>query len=124
MNSQAKENPAKHTSPGGDSLDKLLKLDPKTSLPGRTDGMQAALAYTPEEWLEKTTAIAQKLAATGEPFTVDTIRSEGAPDPDKHHRWGSLMASLAQTRVIEWHGLTIHRTKRGAVPVRVWIGAK
>lgn len=108
-----------------DPIDRLLKIDAQSSLPGHADGLQASLAYSPEDWLRQATVTAKKLAQTGQPFTVDTIRREGVPDPDIPNRWGSLIASLAQTRVIEFHGLEIHTPKRGGpVPVRVWIGAK
>lgn len=104
-----------------DSLDRLLHLD--DGIPGRSDGIQAAYAYSPEEWRAQVEQVAYKLAQAGEPFTVDDLRKHGAPEADKPQRWGSLMASLASARVIDFHSLALHREPSGAVSaVRVWTG--
>ena len=104
-----------------DSLDDLLKLS--NALPGLPDGLQAAYAYSDEEWRDKATAVARKLAQAGEPFTVDDLRRHGVPDPTKHQHWGSLIAGLSYAKIIELHGLALHRSPGGAVEaVRVWIG--
>lgn len=109
--------------PQDDAHAKLIKLDPSTALPGYSDGLQAAHAYTPEEWLDTATGAAVRLAETGHPFTVDHLRDAGVPEPDRPQRWGSLMAGLSQSRIIEFYGLTIHQTKNsGPAPIRIWRG--
>ena len=105
----------------GDSIDKLYRLDNR--LQGRADGLQAAYAYSDEEWRTQAEQVAYKLAQAGEPFTVDDLRKHGVPSPRKPQHWGSLIAALAASKVIELHGLALHRAPGGAIEaVRVWTG--
>jgi len=123
FNSKTKKIPAKHTSNSGDSLDQLLKLDPASSLPGYSDGLQAAYAYTPEEWREQALGIARALAKAGEPFTVRDFKDHGLPDPEVQQQWGAVIAAMHRMKIAEqigWEGVPL---KSGNVTaVRIWRG--
>lgn len=123
MSFQAKRNPAKNTSQSGDSVDQLLKLDLNTSLTGYSDGIQAAYAYTPDEWREHGLRLATSLASTGRPFTVSDLRRLGLPAPEKPQQWGSLIAAIRHQRIAEQIAWAPSITQSGEVRgVRVWQG--
>lgn len=110
-------------SDNNDSLGRLLRIDDDSSLPEHSDGLQAAFAFSADEWRTDAIQVATELAKTGEPFTIDDLRRNGVPDPDKPQRWGSLIAALKAIDVIRFHSLTLHRQPSGdQVGLRVWVG--
>lgn len=120
--STKKESPASGTT-DGDSLETLLKLDASSSLQGLSDGVQAAYAFSPEEWLADCERVIHELAATGQVFTVDSLRRHGIEEPDKHVRWGSLFAAMRNRGVIEQVGVHLHQAARGGISaIREWRG--
>lgn len=123
MSTHAKGNPARNTSQGGESVDQLLKVDRATSLTGYSDGLQAAYAYTADEWREHALQLATSLASTGRPFTVSDLRRLGLPEPEKPQQWGSLIAAIKHHRIAEHVGWAPSTTSRGEERgVRVWQG--
>ncbi|GAB3621138.1 hypothetical protein GCM10027417_23990 [Glutamicibacter endophyticus] len=113
----------KKPQPAGDALGQLLKLDPATSLTGYSDGLQAAYAYTPDEWREHALRLATSLASTGQPFTVSDLRRLGLPEPEKPQQWGSLIAAIKHQRIAKQVGWAPSLTARGEERgVRVWQG--
>lgn len=109
----------------GDSLEKLLKLDAAPSLQGLPDGVQAAYAFTPEDWRADCERVIQELAATGQVFTVDALRRRGVGEPDKHVRWGSVFAAMKNRKLIEQTGVQLHQTAGGGVSaIREWRGVE
>lgn len=113
------------TGPGSrDSLEKLLKIDSASSLPGYSRGIQASFAYTPETWREQGLSIARQLADTGEPFTVRDLKAHGLPEPEAKNHWGSLVAAIRQRKIAQQIGWTGVSAKNGDTSgVRVWQGA-
>lgn len=107
----------------GDAHGKLIKLDPSTALPGYSDGLQAAYAYTPEEWREHALRIARHLASTGKPFTVRDFKTYGLQDPETPQQWGSIVAAMRKMQIAHQFGWTGAPLKSGDVSaVRVWQG--
>lgn len=122
MTTAKKEVPASGVT-DGDSLEKLLKLDAKSSLQGLTDGVQAAYAFAAEPWLADCERVIRELAATGQAFTVDSLRHHGVEEPDKHVRWGSVFAAMRKRGVIEQVGVHLHQAAGGGVSaIREWRG--
>lgn len=106
-----------------DSLKTLLKLDSESILTGLPDGIQAAYEFAPEEWRAECERVIRELAATGQVFTVDTLRRHGVKEPDKPVRWGSVFASMRNRSVIEQVGLQLHRAAGGGTSaMREWRG--
>lgn len=104
-----------------DQLDRLLKIDDQSHLPGAPRGLAAAWAYTPREWQDRGLQIARTLAATGHPFTVADIQKQGMPEPAAHHYWGGLMTAIYNLRIAECVGWASHHDSYGRErPVRVW----
>lgn len=114
------------TGPGnGDPIDKLLKIDAPSSLPGYSDGIQASYAYTPEQWRRNALSVARQLADAGEPFTVRDIKAQGIPEPDRPNQWGSLIAAMRHQKIAEQIGWTGAVMKSGDISaVRVWQGTR
>lgn len=107
----------------GGNLDKLIKHDDLSILPGYPDGLQAALAYAPEDW--KTAAISEgvRLARTGEPFTIETILRGVRGRCEIPYTHGAIMSYLRNRELVECIGWTSHRTGPHAVNgIRVWRG--
>lgn len=111
----------RQTAPAVDSLGTLYGLD--DTLKGRSGGLQAAWHFTPEEWRSQALEVLGDLAASGRPFTVDALRAAGVQDPDKHQRWGALMAQARHCGLITvaGHGERIAPNGAGVVG-RWWIG--
>lgn len=108
---------------GGDSVDRLYKIDSSASLTGLSDGVQAAYVFASDAWKEAALAAAHHLAEAGEEFSIDDIRRLGIEEPDKPQRWGSLLAVMKNDGVIERVGLQEHRTPKGdGNLVRLWRG--
>lgn len=107
----------------GDSIEKLLKLDASLSLQGLPDGIQAAYVFAPEEWRATCELVIHELAATGQVFTVDSLRRHGVEEPDKSVRWGSVFAAMRKRGVIEQTGVHLHQAARGGISaIREWRG--
>ncbi|MCX2747171.1 hypothetical protein OOZ51_04995 [Arthrobacter sp. MI7-26] len=107
----------------GDSIEKLLKLDAGSSLQGLPDGVQAAYAFAPEDWRADCERLIHELAATGQVFTVDSLRRHGIEEPDKAVRWGSIFAAMRKRGVIEQTGVHLHQAARGGISaIREWRG--
>jgi len=122
--SRKKENPASRET-DGDSLERLFKINDAASLTGLSDGVQAAYAFSAEEWRENARAIAISLAQAGEPFTVDDLRRHGVTEPEKPQHWGSLIAVLKNEGLVELHSLMLHQIRKGDIQgIRVWIGTE
>lgn len=110
-------------SDNNDTLGRLLRIDDATALPGHSDGLQAAHAFSPDEWRADATRVITELAQAGRPFTIDDVRRNGVQDPDKQQRWGSIIAALKATDVIRLHSVTLHRQPSGdQAGIRVWVG--
>lgn len=106
-----------------DTLGRLLRIDEATALPGHSDGLQAAYAFSPEQWRTDATRVAKQLAQDGHPFTIDDLRDRGVQEPDIGQRWGSLMAALKAADIIRLHSVTLHRQPSGdQAGIRVWVG--
>ncbi|WP_404291198.1 hypothetical protein [Glutamicibacter arilaitensis] len=106
-----------------DFLDQLLKLDPNTALPGYTDGLQSAFAYTTEQWRDQALDIVCSLAADGERFTAEVLRRLGLPAPEKPQQWGALFAALQHHGIAEAVGWGPSTTASGQERgVRIWQG--
>ena len=121
---QKKENPISRET-DGDSLERLLKINDAVSLTGLSDGVQAAYAFSAEEWRDAARAVAIGLAQEGEPFTVDDLRRRGIPDPSKPQYWGSMIAVLKNEGLVRLHSLTLHQIRKGDTQsIRVWVGTE
>lgn len=117
-----KEVPA---SPDRDSLNNLLKLDADLILAGLPDGIQAAYTFAPEKWRAYCERVIYELAETGEPFTVDSLRRYGVPEPDKTVRWGSIFATMSKRGLIEVVGVHLHQAAGGGISaIREWRGVR
>ncbi|GAB3621791.1 hypothetical protein GCM10027417_30530 [Glutamicibacter endophyticus] len=104
-----------------DPIENLLKLS--DTMQGLPDGPQAGFEYADADWRDIATRAARELGRTEHPFTVDSLRRWGVPDPDKPERWGALFAGLARQKIIQFHGLALHRGPGGRVSaIRVWVG--
>ncbi|ASN38840.1 hypothetical protein CGQ24_07335 [Arthrobacter sp. 7749] len=111
------------TDANNDTLARLLRIDDETALPGHSDGIQAAYAFSPEEWRADATRVATALARDGHPWTIDDLRGRGVQEPDRPQRWGSLVAALKAAGVIRLHSVTLHRPPSGDLSgIRVWVG--
>jgi hypothetical protein len=106
-----------------DSLNTLLKLGNEAILSGLPDGIQAAYSFCPEEWRSSCERAILELAATGLPFTVDSLRRHGVPEPEKPVRWGSILATMKKRGVIEQTGVHLHQAAAGGISaIREWRG--
>lgn len=104
-----------------DQLDRLLRIDDHSHLPGVPRGLAASWAFTPREWQDRGLQIARELAATGQPFTVAHIQERGMPAPTANHHWGGLMTAISLLRIAECIGWASHLDAHGRErPVRVW----
>lgn len=103
-----------------DPIDRLLKIDAGSSLPGLPDGLQASWAYSPDEWKEQGLSVARKLAATGEKFTVSDLRRQGLPDPPNVNQWGALLAAINRLRIAAPIGWTSHDRHGTERPIKIW----
>lgn len=122
MSDEKKEIPASGQ-PSGDPIEQLLKINDEASLPGFSDGLQAAYAYTPEAWRDTALAAAEALAATGRPFTVDDLAAHGIGEPDRPQRYGAVFAAIRNRGIARVIGWTAHRTAGGSENgIRVWLG--
>lgn len=109
--------------PDRDSLNNLLKLDSELILTGLPDGIQAAYTFCPEDWRADCERVIHELAATGQVFTVDTLRRRGVEEPDKPVRWGSVFAAMSKRGVIEQTGVQLHQAAKGGISaIREWRG--
>lgn len=109
------------STPAVEPLRTLYGLD--DTLAGRADGIQAAWHFTPEEWRSRAWDVLADLAASGRPFTVDDLRAAGVQAPDKHQRWGALMAQARHRGLITVSGHGERTAPNGAgVAGRWWIG--
>lgn len=106
-----------------DTLGRLLRIDDETALPGHSDGLQAADAFSPEAWRETALAAAEALAATGRPFTVADLHANGVAEPDIPQRYGAVFAAIRNRGIARVIGWTAHRTAGGSENgIRVWVG--
>lgn len=106
-----------------DPLDHIYGLNPMTA--GLPDGIAAAHAFAPNDWKASAWRALRTLAQAGEPFDVDALRRLGVPDPDIHHRWGSVLAAARRCGFITLAGHAEHTAPNGAgVPVRRWVGTE
>lgn len=105
-----------------DDLERLQRIDAASILPGAPDGVQAAYAYTDETWRDDALAVATALAATGLPFTVETLRRHGVPDPTHPNEWGSLVAAIRHRGIARMLGWISTRDRHGERAIRVWVG--
>lgn len=112
-----------HQTRSEDDHAKLIKLAPSTALPGYSDGLQAAYAYTSEQWRDQALDIVCSLAADGEQFTAEDLRRLGLPAPEKPQQWGSLFAALQHHGIAEAVGWGPSTTASGQERgVRIWQG--
>jgi len=93
-------------------------------MPGAPDGLQAAAAYAPEDWALTAPREAVALAASRRPFTVDTLRRRGVPEPDTFVRWGALFSLLQRRGIITATGWASRHGNDGERAVRVWTGTE
>lgn len=113
---------SQQTAPAADTTAQVYGLD--DTLAGRPDGLQAAWHFAPEEWRSHALQVLSDLAASGRPFTVDDLRAAGVQDPDKHQRWGALMAQARHRGLINLVGHGERTAPNGAGVVgRWWIGS-
>lgn len=103
-----------------DPIERLLRIDAQSSLPGLPDGPQAAFAYTPDHWREQGLKIARELAATGQRFTVVDLKRRGLPEPPHYNQWGGLFAAIGHRRIAEVTGWTSHERRGVERPIRIW----
>lgn len=83
--------------------------------------MQAAvLEESKAEWFEDARFMIERLAASNDTFTADSLRKVMRPAPNRY--WAGLAFSQARTAgLIEWVGYVKSTTKtRKGSPVSIW----
>lgn len=104
-----------------DPIERLLRIDDQSHLPGVPRGIQAAFANMPETWREQGLKLARELADTGRMFTVEDLRRRGLPEPEHPNYWGSLAAGIQRRKIATCTGWTSHHDRKGTErPIRIW----
>ncbi|WP_271395914.1 hypothetical protein [Neomicrococcus lactis] len=78
-----------------------MKIDDLSSLPSYSDGLQAALAFSPEQWKEQAIREGLHLARSGDRFTVENLQRIIAIEPESPKSWGAVIAYLRSRGLIE-----------------------
>ncbi len=83
------------------------------------------LGHSDDWWRDCAERAITQCAATGQPFSADTLIDMGVPEPDVPQRWGSLLSTFHRRGLIEQVGFknSPRQTRQGGV-IRVWRGVR
>lgn len=90
----------------------------------RDDGIRRTTRNMDPTWRAQVDQAINQLAATGEPFTADSVRALGVPEPSSPQQWGARFQAAARAGVIRRIGYQpSQRASVHAHPVATWQGA-
>lgn len=95
--------------------------DPTKTEPADAFQPELILGHSDSWWRDCAERAIIACAATGVPFSADTLVDMGVPEPDCVQRWGALFGSFRRRGLIEVVGFKTspRQTRQGGV-VRIW----